>query len=98
MFSTVCDIDGTALGQEQLVLRIRKSFHFIYSLSNIPLQKDQLQIDLGVLKSNTLHPCNNIQQAIKTAYQRLRLIKKMFYFLKKSNTLQIIDSPSFGMR
>ena len=75
-----------------VVLRIRKSFDFIYSLNNIPLQEVQLQRDLGVLISNTLHPRNHIQQAIKTAYQRLGLIKRCFTSFTPSKTLTLYKS------
>ena len=61
-----------------VVLKIRKSLDFTYSMNNIPLDEVDNQKDLGVYISDNLHPRYHIQEITKSASKRIGLIKRCF--------------------
>ena len=61
-----------------VVLRIKESFDYIYTLNGIPLNSVESQKDLGVTISKNLKPSSHIAIATKKANQRLGLIKRCF--------------------
>ena len=61
-----------------VVLRIKKSLEYVYSLNGFPLQDVHHQKDLGVIISSNLLPQNHIQTIIKKSNQRIGLIKRCF--------------------
>ena len=61
-----------------VVLRIKQSLDFIYSLNGFPLREVPHQKDLGVIVSNNLLPHEHIQSIIKKSNQRIGLIRRCF--------------------
>ena len=55
-----------------VVLRIKKSLEYVYSLNGFPLQDVHHKKDLGVIISNNLLPQNHIQTIIKKSNQRIQ--------------------------
>ena len=72
-----------------VVLRLRKTLEFIYSLNSTPLNEVPHQKDLGVHISNNLHPRHHILEITKSANKRLGLIKRCFSTRNK-DTLSIL--------
>ena len=61
-----------------MVLRIKQAIEFQYTLNNVVLQEVESQRDLGVTVSNSLHPRTHITNIIKSANQKIGLIKRCF--------------------
>ena len=61
-----------------VVLRIKQSLEYAYSLNGFPLQEVLQQKDLGVIISNNLLPHNHIHSIVKKSNQRIGLIKRCF--------------------
>ena len=61
-----------------VVLKIKHSFKYLYTLNNTFLQEEKTQKDLGVLVANNLHPRAHIHSVTKKANQRIGLIKRCF--------------------
>ena len=61
-----------------VVLRIKYSLDYIYSLNGFPVQKVLHQKDIGVIVSNTLLPHDHIQSITKKSNQRIGLIRRCF--------------------
>jgi hypothetical protein len=61
-----------------VVLRIKQSLEYAYSLNGFPLQEVLQQKDLGVIISNNLLPHNHIHSIVKKSNQRIGLIRRCF--------------------
>ena len=61
-----------------VVLRIKHSLDYIYSLNGFPLREVPHQKDLGVIVSNTLLPHDHIQSITMKSNQRIGLIRRCF--------------------
>ena len=65
-----------------VVLKIRESLNYLYTLDGVPLKSVSSQKDLGVIISNDLKPKNHITSIVSKANQRVGLIKRCFTHLK----------------
>jgi len=72
-----------------IVLKLKESIQYIYSLNGINLETVNQQRDLGVIISTNLKPETHINDIVKRASQRIGLIKRCFTNLtqKKVATL-----------
>ena len=61
-----------------VVLRIKHSLDYIYSLNGFPLREVPHQKDLGVIVSNTLLPHDHIQSVTKKSNQWIGLLRRCF--------------------
>ena len=61
-----------------VILRIRESIKYLYTLDGVTLSQVNEQKDLGVLISDNLKPSNHVAAIVKKANQRLGLIKRCF--------------------
>ena len=61
-----------------VVLKIRQSLNYIYTLNGIPLELVHEQKDLGITISDNLSPSTHIQNIVKKANQRIGLISRCF--------------------
>ena len=61
-----------------VVLRINQAIDFQYKLNNIILEEIPTQKDLGIHVANNLHPRYHISKVVKSANQKLGLIKRCF--------------------
>ena len=64
-----------------VVLKIRESLNYLYTLDGVPLKSVSSQKDLGVIISNDLKPRNHITSIVSKANQRVGLIKRCFTHL-----------------
>ncbi len=75
-----------------VVLRIKSSLNYIYTLNGTYLQEVKSQKDLGVTISNTLHPSNHISTIVKRANSRIYMIKRCFTGLTQKKVLTLYTS------
>ena len=61
-----------------VVLRIRDSINYLYSLNGVPLENVTNQKDLGITISHTLTPAKHIAISCRKAMQRLGTIRRCF--------------------
>ena len=65
-----------------VVLKIKESFNYLYTLDGVPLKSVSCQKDMGITISNYLKPRNHIMSSVSKANQRVGLIKRCFTHLK----------------
>ena len=61
-----------------VVLKIRESLNYLYTLNGKYLDNVTEQKDLGIIISNNLHPRKHIIDVTKKANQRIEMIKRCF--------------------
>jgi hypothetical protein len=61
-----------------VVLKIRQSLNYSYTLNGLILQSVTSQRDLGVIISKTLSPSTHIQNSVKKANQRIGMVRHCF--------------------
>ena len=61
-----------------VVLKIRESLKYAYTLNGYNLKQETTQKDLGVAISDDLKPATHIQEIVKKANQRIGIIKRCF--------------------
>ena len=65
-----------------MVLKIRESLNYLYTLDGVPLKSVSSQKDLGITISNGLKPRNPITSIVSKANQRVGLIERCFTHLE----------------
>ena len=61
-----------------VVLKLRETLSYIYTLNGHDLKQVHEQRDLGVIISDDLHPWKHIQEITKKANQRIGMIRRCF--------------------
>ena len=61
-----------------VILKIRESLKYAYTLNGYNLKQEMTQNDLGVTTSDNLKPATHIQEIVKKANQRIGIIKRCF--------------------
>ncbi|MEN8123309.1 MAG: reverse transcriptase family protein [Bacteroidota bacterium] len=75
-----------------IVVRIRHSLLYQYTLKGFPLDELKNQKDLGITISNDLHPSTHISYISSKANQRIGLIKRCFFPLTNQKVQLLYES------
>ena len=83
-----------------VVLKLRGTLSYIYTLNGHDLNQVHEQGDLGIIISDDLHPGKHIQEITKKANQRIRMIQRCFSNItqRKTSILYTTSASPFIIR